>query len=67
LELAGARLKGLQNRLVTLNPQAVLERGYSLVTKDEKVVSSRSQVRAGDNLRVRVRDGSFDARVTGKG
>jgi exodeoxyribonuclease VII large subunit len=67
LELAGARITGLENRLAALNPQAVLERGYSLVTKDDQVVSSRSQVRAGDDLRVRVRDGSFDARVTGKG
>jgi exodeoxyribonuclease VII large subunit len=67
LELSGARLRGLQNRLVALSPQAVLERGYAVVTKNERVVTSRSQVNDGDPLRVRVRDGDFDARVSGTG
>jgi exodeoxyribonuclease VII large subunit len=67
LELAGARLKGLENRLAALSPLAVLGRGYAVLTKDDKVVMSRSQVSAGDALRVRVRDGDFDARVTGDG
>ena len=66
LELTGARLKGLGNRQVALSPQAVLERGYALVTKNDRVVSSRSQVREGDALRVRVRDGEFDAHVSEK-
>jgi exonuclease VII large subunit len=43
----------------------VLGRGYAVVTKDDRVVISRSQVKAGDALRVRVRDGDFDARVSG--
>ena len=67
LELTEARLKGLGNRLVALSPQAVLARGYAVVTKNDRVVSSRFQVGEGDALRVRVRDGEFDAQVSGDG
>jgi exodeoxyribonuclease VII large subunit len=67
LELASACLKGLDNRLSTLSPLAVLERGYALVMKERLVVSSTSQVEVGDGLHIRLRDGEFDARVSGKG
>jgi exodeoxyribonuclease VII large subunit len=67
LELAAEKLKGLGNRLLTLSPQAVLGRGYAVVTKGQKVVASTTQVREGDALQVRVQDGQFDARVTGSG
>ena len=67
LELAAARLKGLENRLTALSPLAVLQRGYAVVMKNKRVVASRSQVQDGDALRVRLRDGEFDARVTGDG
>jgi exodeoxyribonuclease VII large subunit len=67
LELARARLLGSENRLMALSPLAVLQRGYAVVTKNKQVVASRSQVQAGDALRVRLRDGEFDARVSGDG
>jgi len=67
LELAGARVMGLENRLAALSPLAVLQRGYAVVSKNKRVVASISQVQDGDALRVRVRDGEFDARVTGDG
>ena len=67
LELAAARLKGLENRLTALSPLAVLQRGYAVVTKNKRIVVSRSQVQDGDALRVHVRDGEFDARVSGNG
>jgi exodeoxyribonuclease VII large subunit len=67
LELASTWLKGLDNRLSALSPLAVLERGYALVMKERLVVSSTTQVEAGDGLHIRLRDGEFDARVSGKG
>jgi exodeoxyribonuclease VII large subunit len=67
LELASTRVIGLENRLLALSPLGVLQRGYAVVTKNKRVVASKSQVRDGDGLRVRVRDGEFDARVTGDG
>jgi exodeoxyribonuclease VII large subunit len=67
LELASARLRGLENRLVALSPLAVLQRGYAVVMKNNRVVASKSQVQDGDALRVHLRDGEFNARVSGGG
>ena len=67
LELTAARLKGLENRLTALSPLAVLQRGYAVVTKNKRIVTSKAQVQDGDALRVRLRDGEFDARVSGDG
>jgi len=66
-ELGMAGMRGLESRLMALNPMAVLQRGYAVVTKNQQVVSSRVQVQEGDALRVRLHDGEFDARVTGDG
>jgi len=45
-----------------------LERGYAIVRRaaDGLIVRSPAQVAVGDALRVRVRDGEFGARVSGK-
>ena len=67
LELGITGMRGLESRLMALNPMAVLQRGYAVVTKNKQVVASRSQVQEGDALRVRLRDGEFDARVAGNG
>jgi exodeoxyribonuclease VII large subunit len=67
LEMTRVRSVGLENRLAALSPLAVLQRGYAVVTKNKQVVVSRVQVQDGDALRVRVRDGEFDARVAGDG
>lgn len=66
LELALARWMGLENRLAALSPLAVLKRGYAVVTKNKRVIASKSQVKDGDGIRVRVRDGEFGARVSGE-
>jgi len=59
------RLAGQQLHLSALDPARVLARGYAIVSKpDATVVSSTTQVAAGDAIAVRVADGSFDARVT---
>jgi len=67
LEIAAEKFKGLENRLLTLSPLAVLRRGYAVITKDEKVVTSVMQIKLEDALRVRVQDGEFNTRVTGNG
>jgi exodeoxyribonuclease VII large subunit len=67
LEITAEKFRGMKNRLQALSPLAVLKRGYAVITKNEKVVTSVSQVRVEDVLRVRVQDGEFNARVTGNG
>jgi len=63
LELLAVNLKGFENRLTALSPISVLQRGYAVVTKDKRVVASKSQVQEGDALCVRLQDGEFGARV----
>jgi exodeoxyribonuclease VII large subunit len=60
LQLHRTRLSGLEQRLVSLNPLAVLGRGFAIVSHpDGSVVRSVTQVQAGDALNVRVSDGEF--------
>lgn len=68
LELSRLRVQALDHRLVALSPLEVLKRGYAVVnrTKDSKLVDSVKKVKRGDELRVRVSDGSFKVNVSGK-
>lgn len=63
LELWQAELAGLEARLQVLSPLSTLERGYAIVRHEEDgtVVARVDQVKSGDALRVRVRDGEFAA------
>jgi exonuclease VII large subunit len=50
-----------------LNPAAVLERGYSIVTNQAgEAILRVAQVRVGQALSVQVRDGDLDVHVDGK-
>jgi exodeoxyribonuclease VII large subunit len=65
LQLQSAHVAGLHSRLLALNPLAVLERGFAIVSRpDGSLVRSISQVKAGDGLQVQVTDGKFGAEVT---
>ena len=63
-------LKLLLNRLAAINPAVVLGRGYGIVTKQDKLVSSINAVEIDDEIQLSLTDGSLKARVlakTGKG
>lgn len=59
------RLTHLAARLDTLNPENVLRRGYALIRKNEKTISSVLQMKPGDEMRVQLRDGVIFSQVTG--
>jgi exodeoxyribonuclease VII large subunit len=62
LRLQRARLDGRVQRLAALNPQAILERGFAVVSNAAGVViKSTGQVKTGDGLTIRVADGSLSA------
>ncbi|MHB8377554.1 MAG: exodeoxyribonuclease VII large subunit [Dehalococcoidia bacterium] len=52
-------------RLRALDPFATLERGYAIVQRGAAVVSNVAEAKAGEALRVRVKDGTFGAHVDG--
>jgi exodeoxyribonuclease VII large subunit len=69
--LTGSRseLKHLSGLLNSLGPQAVLNRGYAVVMRDDgSVVRSPKQVTTGEGLDVRVAEGRLKVKVeSGKG
>jgi len=66
LETKRLRLENLQNALKSLSPQAVLNRGYALVTRKEdgSLVRRAGQVRHDEDVHIQVSQGSLEARVT---
>ena len=65
LQMEQARLFGYHQHLAALNPLAVLQRGYALVTQaDGSVVHRKNQVNPGQALQVQVSDGKFAVQVT---
>ncbi len=55
----------LCTHLDALSPLRVLERGYAIALREEtgRAIRSKSEVKQGDRLRVRVSDGEFGAKV----
>ena len=67
VDLLSHRLAQLDAGLRHLSPQAVLERGYSIVTTtDGQIVQDAAQTALGDTLGLRFARGTASARVTGK-
>lgn len=66
LTLQHSRLESLRASVRALSPQATLDRGYAIIqTASGELVSSPQSVKAGDALRLRVKDGEIAAEVTG--
>lgn len=65
LKQSKQQLAQLSSQLNTVSPLATLARGYS-ITFDEKqqVVTSSSQLKAGDKVAIKLAEGGFDAQVT---
>lgn len=54
------------SKLTALNPMAVLTRGYSLVSVDNKTIKSANDVNIGDEIDITLNDGKIKCLVTGK-
>jgi exodeoxyribonuclease VII large subunit len=68
IERGAARMAALATGLQSLNPQAVLERGYSIVAKmDGGVVRSAEQLSIGERLRISFAQGAAVANVESTG
>ncbi|SDN35691.1 exodeoxyribonuclease VII large subunit [Acetanaerobacterium elongatum] len=49
--------------LDALSPLKVLQRGYALAYKNNRVIKSTGEIHTGDQVTVRIADGEFDAKV----
>ena len=63
LDSETARLSSTAARLDALSPLKVMARGYSIVTKDEKVVASSKALKKGDRITVGFSDGERKCEV----
>ena len=64
LQIQRALFNSLDQRLSSLNPYAVLKRGFAVVTlAGDQVVRSVKQVKPGDAIDIQVQDGRFGAQV----
>jgi exodeoxyribonuclease VII large subunit len=64
LQLMSTHLRGLSQHLAALNPSAVLERGFAIVTNQAgETIARVGQVSAGEPLNVQVSDGDFGVHV----
>jgi len=60
---ADRELKQLEQVVGLLDPAAVLARGYSLTMKKEKLIRSSKEIKKGDRLRTRFKDGEIESVV----
>lgn len=57
------RLQMLEQRAMSLNPDLLLKKGYSITMHDGKVVRDASKLKPGDKLETRVENGSIHSTV----
>ena len=55
----------LLNKLELLNPLSILSKGYSVVTKDDKIIKESDKLKVGDNINIRLSKGKINAKVEG--
>ena len=57
------RVEMLEQRLLACNPERIYQRGYSLLTKNGKIVRSVEELLPGDKVTTHLADGSRDLKV----
>ena len=63
MSLKRKRLEILESKLSALNPTAILERGYSIVMKDNKIIKRANDLQIDNNINVILYKGEIEAKV----
>ena len=66
LQNTANKIELLATKLESLNPVSILKRGYSVVTNNDKTVTSVKDVKNGDTLAINVTDGKIISKVIGE-
>jgi len=64
VSLQKANLQSLDRRIRSLSPEAVLRRGYVIVSRDAQVVDCSKKLHRGDRIDLRFHDGTVPSTVT---
>ena len=59
------RLEHLKVKIDLLNPENILDKGYSIVYKDDKIVKDVTKLNSNDEINIVVRNGNITANVKG--
>jgi len=65
LEGCKNRIEHLKVKAELLNPQNILDKGYSIVYKDDKIIKDSSKLKENDEIKVVVKKGKITASVKG--
>ncbi|MDI6766692.1 MAG: exodeoxyribonuclease VII large subunit [Bacteroidota bacterium] len=57
------RLDSFQKRIASINPTKVLERGYAIVYRDEKVIDRSNKLKTDEDINIKFHDGVTPAKV----
>ena len=57
------RFEGILKNLNAINPLTILERGYSICSKDEEFLKNTEGINPGDDIKIRLSRGSLDCKV----
>ncbi len=57
------KLKNNMGKLDSLSPLAVVNRGYSITTKNKKIIKSIAEIKLADLIEIRIADGTIEATV----
>jgi exodeoxyribonuclease VII large subunit len=63
LERRNSKLQRLMSVMDSLSPLRVVERGYSIVTKENEVIKSYRQVQIGERVQIQLAEGKIVASV----
>jgi exodeoxyribonuclease VII large subunit len=62
IQLSSVNIGGMSKRLQALNPEAILSRGYAIITRTEDGMVVSKVAQAKGEMKVRVSDGEFEVR-----
>lgn len=60
------RLKGLMGVMHSLSPLQVVDRGYAIVFKEDKIIKNVKSVQENDQLKIQLSDGTLEVQVKNK-
>lgn len=63
IDRAVSRLQSIEGILIASNPDRMLDRGYSIVEYNHSILTSTTQVKKGDSISIRMKDGTISSTV----
>jgi exodeoxyribonuclease VII large subunit len=63
MNISKEKINSLEKRLLALNPESILNRGYVIVKRQDKIIDSAKTLKANDDIDLKFRDGIRAAKI----